>query len=62
MSPLAPADWPAGVFTRVSTRDGGVSLGPWASLNLGDHVGDDPGHVAANRARFAADLPPNQCG
>ncbi len=35
------------VFT---TRAGGVSVAPWDSLNLGDHVGDDPTRVNANRA------------
>jgi polyphenol oxidase len=39
---------------RVSTtRAGGVSLPPYDSFNLGDHVGDDPAAVAANRARLA---------
>ncbi|OAA28647.1 hypothetical protein UG55_1005161 [Frankia sp. EI5c] len=33
----------------VTSRDGGVSAPPYAGLNLGDHVGDDPGSVAANR-------------
>jgi YfiH family protein len=37
----------------MTTRAGGVSEGVWASLNLGDHVGDDPSHVAANRAQVA---------
>ena len=32
-----------------TNRTGGVSLGAFASLNLGDHVGDDPLAVAANR-------------
>ena len=32
-----------------TTRQGGFSNPPWDSLNLGDHVGDMPGHVAANR-------------
>ncbi|MDP1923925.1 MAG: peptidoglycan editing factor PgeF [Thiobacillus sp.] len=41
----------------MSTREGGVSHAPWASLNLGDHVGDDPAHVAANRARLRCALP-----
>lgn len=38
------------VFT---TRAGGVSQSPFTSFNLGDHVGDDPEHVAANRSRLA---------
>lgn len=48
-------DWPApaNVNAVCSTRGGGVSEGAWSSLNLGDHVRDDPRHVAANRAVFA---------
>lgn len=44
-------DWPAPPRVRaVSTeRRGGVSGGAYASLNLGDHVGDLPASVAANR-------------
>lgn len=51
-------DWPAppGVHACATTRDGGVSLGPYASLNLGDHVGDDPVAVAENRARLCREL------
>ena len=47
-------DWPvpANVHAVCSTRAGGVSQGPYSSLNLGDHVGDDPGAVAENRRRF----------
>ena len=44
----------------VSTlRTGGVSEGPYASLNLAAHVGDRPEAVAANRRRLreAAQLP-----
>lgn len=37
----------------VTTRHGGVSDGAYASLNLGDHVGDDPARVLANRQRVA---------
>ena len=33
----------------VSLRHGGVSRSPYASLNLAEHVGDDPNAVAANR-------------
>src|ERR1700684_1016025 len=40
---------------RVSTtRAGGVSLPPFDTFNLGDHVGDAPAAVAANRSRLAA--------
>jgi YfiH family protein len=35
---------------------GGVSAVPFESLNLGDHVGDDPTSVARNRERFASVL------
>jgi YfiH family protein len=52
-------DWPAParVKSLMTTRQGGVSRAPWASLNLGDHVGDDPAHVAANRASLRQQLP-----
>jgi polyphenol oxidase len=44
-------DWPAPsqVKSIQTTRLGGVSVGPYASLNLGDHVKDNPQHVAHNR-------------
>jgi hypothetical protein len=45
-----------GVRAIVTTRSGGVSTGPYASLNLGDHVGDKPPDVAENRSRLAAAL------
>jgi polyphenol oxidase len=40
----------------TTTRAGGVSAPPFDTFNLGDHVGDDPSAVAANRARLAATL------
>ncbi|PRX46490.1 hypothetical protein B0I33_10767 [Prauserella shujinwangii] len=40
----------------VTTRAGGESRPPFDSFNLGDHVGDDPAAVAANRKRMAAEL------
>ena len=45
-------DWPAPANVRAvfTTRAGGFSTAPWDSLNLGDHVGDVPAHVGANRA------------
>jgi YfiH family protein len=38
----------------TTTRAGGVSAPPFDTFNLGDHVGDDPEAVAANRKRLAA--------
>lgn len=38
------------------TRQGGVSEGPFASLNMGRRSGDDLDRVATNRARAAAAL------
>ncbi|BDM20869.1 MULTISPECIES: peptidoglycan editing factor PgeF [Pseudomonas] len=48
-------DWPAPASVRacVTTREGGVSLSPYDSCNLGDHVGDDPVAVAENRRRLS---------
>ena len=56
--PLLAVEWlaPAGIGACMSTRDGGVSAGPYGSLNLGDHVGDAAAAVAENRARFAQAL------
>jgi YfiH family protein len=47
-------DWPAPRKVRAlsTTRLGGVSAGPYTSLNLGEHVGDDPRAVSANRQRL----------
>jgi len=59
-----PADWiapewpaPPGVKAFVTSRSGGVSTGPYASLNLGTRVGDDAHAVAENRSRVRAFLP-----
>jgi polyphenol oxidase len=38
----------------VTTRDGGVSAGPYASLNMSLSVGDEPAAVLENRRRVAA--------
>lgn len=43
-----------GITAVVSTRHGGVSTGPYDSLNLGAHVGDDARAVTENRRRLAA--------
>jgi YfiH family protein len=54
-------DWPAppGVRVLSTFRGGGASAAPYASLNLGDHVGDDREAVADNRRALiaAAGLP-----
>lgn len=50
--PWIRADWPAPGRVRVlaTLRTGGVSVAPYDSFNLAQHVGDDPARVAANRA------------
>ena len=40
----------------VTDRRGGRSAPPYDTFNLGDHVGDDPAAVAANRSRVAREL------
>jgi YfiH family protein len=51
--------WPAPAPVRalITTRAGGVSSGPYATLNLGSATGDDPQAVAVNRARLRSVLP-----
>ncbi|MGH8447027.1 MAG: polyphenol oxidase family protein, partial [Solimonas sp.] len=51
---LLAADWPAppGIRAGQTTRAGGLSAGPYATLNLGSNTKDDPLRVAANRARL----------
>jgi polyphenol oxidase len=44
----------AGAGWAVTDRHGGVSTGDFASLNLAQHVGDDPAAVAENRRRVSA--------
>jgi YfiH family protein len=55
--------WPAleasGADAAVTARDGGVSSGPYATLNLSLSVGDDPARVLENRRRLAAALGAN---
>lgn len=57
------ADWmlpewtaPSRVRAISTTRFGGVSKGAYASLNFGEHVGDDPAAVAENRRRLVSAL------
>jgi polyphenol oxidase len=52
--------WPAleasGVDAAVTARSGGVSSGPYATLNLSLSVGDDPVNILENRHRLAGAL------
>jgi YfiH family protein len=41
-----------GIVVAFSERRGGVSDGPYSSLNLAQHVGDDPARVDENRTRL----------
>lgn len=52
-------DWPAPARVRafVTTREGGVSEGEYASMNLGFSSGDDPARVERNRAILAGHVP-----
>jgi polyphenol oxidase len=50
---LAPEWRIAGVGALMTTRRGGVSSGPYAAMNVGIAVGDDPQAVATNRGRLA---------
>ncbi len=50
---------PPNVFALSTTRRGGHSEAPYDSLNLGDHVGDPPSDVLANRAHLATLVPPS---
>lgn len=56
MSDLDLIDWDGPARYRVSftTRRGGISDGPYASLNLGLLTKDDPAHVRENRHRLCS--------
>lgn len=62
--PWLQPDWPQipGVQALFTTRVGGVSQAPFDSLNLGDHVRDDPADVAANRQILTAAIQRNSPG
>jgi polyphenol oxidase len=51
-------DWPTKPAVRAGTtlRRGGVSSGPYTSLNLASHAGDREEHVAENRRRLRSAL------
>jgi YfiH family protein len=64
--PWFEPDWPAPARVRAlstlrkgDTANGqpGHVAGPYADFNLGTHVGDEPGRVAANRAALRSALP-----
>jgi YfiH family protein len=44
---------------RFTDRHGGVSSAPYASANLGAHVGDEPDAAAENRRRLVAAVGPD---
>ncbi len=52
------ADWPFSdrVLALTSLRRGGVSHGPWHSLNLGMNSGDDASQVSVNRLQLSQAL------
>jgi YfiH family protein len=59
-----PEDWivpvwpvPAHVRALITTRNGGTSVGPYTSMNLGLRVEDNPGSVDANRRVLRQFLP-----
>jgi YfiH family protein len=54
--PTSPPPVTRGAEVMVTTRHGGVSAGPYATLNLSFSVGDDPAMVLENRHRVAAAL------
>lgn len=59
MNDFITPDWPAPARVRAlfTTRNGGVSEGPYASFNLGTRVADDPQRVAQNRRLLRQLLP-----
>lgn len=54
LKPVWPA--PHSVQSVCTTRTGGISQAPFDTLNLGDHVGDQPAAVAHNRRLVAETL------
>jgi YfiH family protein len=56
---LITPEWsaPSCIHAFVTTKEGGLSASPYQSLNLGDHVGDDPQKVLGNRLLIRAHLP-----
>ncbi|SCX50238.1 conserved hypothetical protein [Klenkia marina] len=54
--PAAPSTRSLRPRRVVTDRRGGRSSSPYDAFNLGDHVGDAPADVAANRERLAREL------
>ena len=56
---LIRPDWPVAgrLQAFTTTRSGGVSDGPWATLNLGMNSGDEAAYVRQNRHRLSAGMP-----
>jgi polyphenol oxidase len=54
--PLLRLDVPGPYDIAFTTRVGGVSEGPFESLNLGRRTGDDVEHVDENRRRLCAEV------
>lgn len=59
MPDLIRPDWPApaNIQAFTTTRNGGVSKGPWRTWNLGERCGDSPQHVQRNREILRELLP-----
>jgi polyphenol oxidase len=59
LSDFITPNWPApkNVHALQTNRHGGVSQVPYDSLNFGDHVNDNPIHVAQNRQLLSQYLP-----
>lgn len=53
-----PARLCEGVGVLFTGRGGGVSSGPFSTLNLSEYVGDDPAAVASNRDRVLRAIGP----
>lgn len=56
---LISPEWsaPSCIHSFVTTKEGGLSSSPYQSLNLGDHVGDEPQKVLGNRLLVRSQLP-----
>jgi YfiH family protein len=52
--PLLRWQGPAGIVVAFTSRRGGISTGPFASLNLGFTTGDERAAVVENRRRLCA--------